>query len=62
MLIFAVDDEQLLLETLQRKIQEAAPGTEVEGFNRVSDVIRAVTDRRERPDVAFLDIELPGMR
>ena len=34
MLIFAVDDEQLLLETLQRKIQEAAPGTEVEGFNR----------------------------
>lgn len=62
MLIFAVDDEQLLLETLQRKIQEAAPGTEVEGFNRVSDVIRAVTDRRERPDVAFLDIEMPGMR
>ncbi len=62
MLIFAADDEKLLLDTLQRKIQEAAPGARVEAFSRASDVLREVRENGMRPDVAFLDIEMPGIR
>ena len=60
--IIAVDDERLLLETLQRKIQEAAPAARVKAFSRTSDVLRALQEKGLRPDVAFLDIEMPGMR
>jgi len=62
MLIFAVDDEKLLLDSLQRKIREAAPKAEVKAFSKVSEVLQAVEEKGLRPEVAFLDIEMPGMR
>ena len=62
MLIIAVDDEKLLLDTLQRKIQEAAPEARVKAYSRASDVLREVQEEGMRPDAAFLDIEMPGIR
>ena len=61
MLIFALDDEALLLETLRRTIEQAEPGAEVYTFDRASKALSAIREDGLRPDVAFLDIEMPGM-
>ena len=61
MLIFALDDEALLLDGLMRAIREARPSAEVMGFRRASAVLTAMEEEGRRPDAAFLDIEIPGM-
>lgn len=60
MKILAVDDEYDSLTLLERAISAAVPEAELRGFGSAS---RAVAEVRGgfRADVAFLDIELPGM-
>lgn len=61
MRIFAVDDEPLMLETLQRSILEAVPDAELRGFTRSRDALDALAEGEPRPDVVFSDIEMPGI-
>ncbi len=60
MLIFAVEDEALSLETLRRVIRQAAPEAEVQTFMKGSQVLSAL-ERGRAPDVVFSDIEMPGI-
>ena len=61
MTIYAVDDEPLLLGTLCDAIKEAAPDCELYSFMRATQVFKALEEGGDKPDAAFLDIELPGM-
>ena len=61
MLIFALDDKPLLLQGLKRCILEAEPSAEVLGFKRAAEVLELMEKEKLKPDVAFLDIEMPGM-
>lgn len=60
MLIFALDDERLLLERLQESIEEAVPDAEVMAFRRSSEALKKL-EEGAAPDIAFLDIEMPGI-
>ncbi|MDO4732580.1 MAG: response regulator [Bacillota bacterium] len=60
MIVFALDDEPLLLRRLCRGISEEMPDAELHGFDRGSAVLAAMEEGL-LPDVAFLDIEMPGM-
>lgn len=61
MKILAVDDEATALRILTRAIQEAEPHAELRSFQTVSSVMEELREGRFLPDVAFLDIEMPGM-
>lgn len=61
MKILAADDEKFALEALASAIREAMPGAELHTYSLPSAVIRAVRDENYMPDVAFLDIEMPGV-
>ena len=61
MLIYAIDDEPLILESLRRAIAEAAPQAEIRCFSRISQVLQALEEEKETPAFLFSDIELPGM-
>ena len=55
--ILAVDNEALALEGLRRTILEAVPDAEV---LCCADPVEALqTALEQRPDIAFLDIEMP---
>lgn len=56
MRVFAVDDEQLLLNRLVKTIIKCLPDAEVCAFSVSDDVINALDG--EPVDIAFLDIEL----
>ncbi len=56
MRVFAVDDEQLLLNRLVKTINKCLPEAEVCAFSVSDDVINALNG--EPVDIAFLDIEL----
>ena len=56
MRVFAVDDEQLLLNKLVKTIVKCLPDAEVCAFSASDDVITALDG--EAVDIAFLDIEL----
>ena len=61
MRIFAIDDEQPMLEELHDAIAQAEPGAEIVDFKRAGDALEAVTEKKLLPDVVFSDIRLPGM-
>lgn len=61
MKIIAVDDETSALNILTRAVNEAIPDCELRTFNRANDAIREIAEKDYKPDVAFLDIEMPGM-
>lgn len=61
MLLFALDDEPLLAETLERAILEAEPRADVRTFHRATQALCAMEKENLRPDAVFLDIEMPGM-
>ena len=61
MIIYAIDDEPLVLETLRRVIHEAAPDAELSVFSKVNSVIRELQQTEQKPDIVFSDIEMPGM-
>lgn len=61
MYVIALDDEPLLLEMLIDSIKQADPSAEVRGFTMASKVLQEIMEGVQKPDVAFLDIEMPGM-
>lgn len=61
MKIAAVDNEGNALEILIRAIEEALPDAQVQGFRRASALLEEVQTKHFAPDIAFLDIEMPGM-
>lgn len=61
MKILAVDDERTALNILTRAIRSAVPEAELRPFQTVADALRELRDNGYQPDVAFLDIEMPGM-
>ena len=61
MKILTTDNEIPALNILDRAIREAVPGAELRSFSRASEAMREIRENGFRPDVAFLDIEMPGM-
>ena len=59
--ILAVDNERPSLSILRGAILEAVPDAELRSFMLASEAVREVRENGFRPDVAFLDIEMPGM-
>ncbi len=59
MRIVALDDEQIALQGLMSSIRKAAPDAELAGFSDPFEALEYM--EKNRTDVAFLDIEMPGM-
>jgi len=59
MLIYAADDERLALNMLRDAIAEAQPEAEIRPFRQAAQLLQAAAETP--PDVAFLDVEMPGM-
>lgn len=61
MLIYLADDEQLLLDVLTSAVHTAEPSAETKAFEWADPLLNELKRSNDRPDVAFLDIEMPGM-
>ena len=61
MLILALDDEPLALSALNRAIALAAPDAQTISYTLASAALAELETKGLRPDVALLDIEMPGM-
>lgn len=61
MIFFAVDDEPLSLSELKNAIEQAKPDCEVRAFSSANSALNAIQNEAIKPDIAFLDIELPDM-
>ena len=61
MKILALDDERAALNILSRAIREAIPDAELMAYTMISEMLEILRDDNHLPDVAFLDIEMPGM-
>ena len=59
MKILIVDDEQMALEDAKDVAEKVQPEAEIFGVNTCSRALEIA--EREKPDVALLDIEMPGM-
>jgi len=59
MRVFAIDDEMASLGLLEDAIKEAIPDAEVMSFLKLTPMFRQAQETP--PDVAFMDIEMPGM-
>ena len=61
MLIFALDDEKLILQDIEAAIRQAAPDADVMTFSRAGAALDAIQAQSIRPDIVFCDIEMPGL-
>ena len=61
MLIYTVDDEPLSLRSLVRAVLEVEPGCQIREFSWGQPLLDQLTGSDERPDVVFLDVEMPGI-
>ncbi|MDD3184170.1 MAG: response regulator [Anaerostipes sp.] len=61
MLIYALDDEPLLLDALKNAIAEVEADAEIHTFIRAKHALKEMDEEKICPDVAFLDIEMPRM-
>lgn len=61
MRVICADNEKFALDILERAVREAAPDAEIRSCLKVSEVLHAVREENFYPEVAFLDIEMPGM-
>lgn len=61
MIVYAADDEQLLLDILCDAILASSPGAELHSFTRPSQLLAELSSGGAVPDVCFLDIEMPGV-
>lgn len=60
MRIFAIDDEQAMLDDLCDAIAAAEPNAQVCAFKRARAALESIELHGNVPDVVFSDIELPG--
>lgn len=60
MLIFTLDDEPKMLRLLHRAIEAAEPTAEIMDFSYEDQLFDAIFIEGKRPDVVFMDIEMPG--
>lgn len=60
MQVFAIDDEQAMLNELHAAICEAAPDAKILDFKRAKPALDAIQEG-VIPDIVFSDIELPGI-
>lgn len=56
----AVDDESLALADLTNALEQACPEGEIYPYTSPTAALEAVRERRIRPEVAFLDIQMRG--
>jgi len=61
MKILTADDEQSALNILNRAVEAAEPGAELRSFTTTQAALAAICEGGFYPDVAFLDIKMPGM-
>lgn len=61
MRIIAVDDEPLALGGLVDEIKKAQPDCSIQSYTDPVAALEAVGGKNFTPDVAFLDIEMPGL-
>lgn len=61
MLIFALDDEPLILQDFEAAIREAAPNADVMTFSRGAAALETIQKQNVYPDIVFSDIEMPGI-
>ncbi|MCR4892410.1 MAG: response regulator [Lachnospiraceae bacterium] len=59
MTILAVDNEAMQLEMLKESIAEVVPDEEIQGFSNPHEAL--VWSRHHKPEIAFLDIQMPVM-
>ena len=55
------DDEPSALAILGRAVLEAVPDAEIRSVSIAAEALEEIRDRGFRPDVAFLDIKMPGI-
>lgn len=56
-----VDDEKLGLSLMLRTLEQVVPGSDIRGFHLAREAMAEVVERGFRPNVAFLDVEMPGL-
>ena len=61
MLIFAIDDERPSLNAAKRIISEACPDAEIMAYKDACEALKTIAEDGIKPDVAFCDIEMPGV-
>ncbi|MGN1042606.1 MAG: response regulator [Christensenellales bacterium] len=61
MKIIACDDEKHALSNMERAIKEACPGSVLRCYSDPTDAFNDIKNDGFMPDIAFLDIEMPGM-
>lgn len=61
MLIYAIDDEPVLLKALHKAIVRAEPGATVMDFPLGTEALRAIEAGGPRPDIVFSDIRMPQL-
>ena len=61
MLIFAIDDEPILLQNLHDAIAEAEPQASIRTFRLGKEALEAIQTEHLSPDVVFTDIRMPGI-
>lgn len=61
MRVLAVDDEKLVLHHLLRMLEQALPDCDVRGFTLPEEALLEVAQNGFLPNVAFLDVEMPGL-
>ncbi len=61
MLIFVLDDEKYVLENTRDIIAQVAPDAEIMTFTRAFRSLDMIRDQGIKPDIAFCDIEMPGL-
>ena len=61
MLIFALDDEPLILQDFEAAIREAAPLADIMTFSRAGAALETIQEQNIYPDIVFSDIEMPGL-
>lgn len=62
MLVFLVDDEPVILEGMNRTVSKIVPDADVRTFKRGSEALLDIRKDNLKPDIAFCDIEMPGMK
>ena len=61
MKFLTVDDESHALQITDQAVREAMPDAELRSFTRALEALAEIVENGYRPDVAFLDIKMPGM-